>query len=149
MNKFTLLFLCAMLGACSQKPALHWQRGYDRATEARLSAIDPQEAYPVRERRVYRGTLPCPDCDGIDVRLSLFADQRYIYEMDFPRQSAFEDVKREGSLSYDPALQQIQLDAAADFLLGRLHTEYIEIVAIAGEGVPLELQQHARLLRQH
>jgi heat shock protein HslJ len=73
---------------------------------------------------VYRGVVPCADCEGIETTLTLRRDGSYHLSMKYLGRSGVA-IEREGSFSWDPAGGTIILDGPPDrpnrFLVGENH----------------------------
>ena len=105
MLKISALAAAFLLAACAAPPAVTTMPQADIA-QADMAA--PAWA------GTYAGTLPCADCEGIQIRLTLQPDLHYTLSQTYLRASGNRSASVSGQFYWTDEGQTVQLDNYAD-----------------------------------
>ena len=105
MFKFPALAAACLLAACTAAPAA---TGAPQADIAQADMAAPAWA------GTYAGTLPCADCEGIQIRLTLQPDLHYTLSQTYLRTGGNRSDSVNGQFYWADEGQTVQLDNYAD-----------------------------------
>ncbi len=77
MNVFILLLAVAGFTSCSNAPKNNSQSQEDSSSVQANTQKTEQQHSTEKESKVYEGTLPCADCEGIQTTITLNEDSSY------------------------------------------------------------------------
>jgi uncharacterized lipoprotein NlpE involved in copper resistance len=95
----------------------------------------------------YQGTLPCADCSGIDISITLNQDGTYVLEQSYQGKEDGQ-LKSEGQFSWDESGNTVTLtneDAPNQYFVGE---NMLMKLDMNGEKVPGELASNYNLIKQ-
>ncbi len=148
------------LGACAQQTG----QAPEPQTEAQASQTsEPQAAQtlPLGDTSrnaldwpgIYKGTLPCADCQGIAMSLKLNGDnsyqlsQQYLGKQNLGEQNQATDVVLEGQFSWNKMGSKITLDSKARGMKLQVGENILFMLDDKGERIKGALAQQYQLLK--
>ena len=107
--------VAGMLAGCSTVDGVLGAVGLQRvpstgpAPVIKVDRVPPASSAAARWTGTYRGMLPCPDCEGLRISLSLFKDATY--ELQTEQIGSDKRFERRGSFTFNGDETRITLDA--------------------------------------
>lgn len=144
------VFTLILLSACSNDSAKTDQTATDTAITAPVAETKADNSKNALDwAGVYKGTVPCADCEGIETVITIANDSSYVLSLNYLGKKGAAPIEKKGTFSWNAAGNTITLngitDGANQYLVGENRLIQLDL---NGERISGDLAKKYELSKQ-